>query len=51
MKYGNVDMKGFSITRSNIENKVNHYYRINGEGNGSIEFNGNSYSNLLINAL
>lgn len=52
MKYGNIDVKGFSVTNSNIENKVNQYYQINGaSGSSVIDFGGNNYSNLKINAL
>ncbi len=51
MKYGNVDIKGFNITHSNVENKVNYYYQINGGGNNTIEFNGNSYSNIKVRTL
>jgi hypothetical protein len=51
MKYGNVDLKGFKITNTNVENKVNYYYQINGGGNSLIQFKGNNYSNLKINAL
>jgi len=52
MKYGNVEIKGFNITNSNIENKTNHSYQINGNNNKSnIQFDGNNYSNLRIRAL
>jgi hypothetical protein len=51
MKYGGVDIMGLKITNLNIENKVNHHYQINGGGDRVIRFEGNSYSNLKINAL
>lgn len=51
MKYGNYDIKGFNITRSSVEEKVNHRSEINGGGNRSIHFEGNNYSNLQIKAL
>ncbi|MDR1202945.1 MAG: hypothetical protein LBL58_15125 [Tannerellaceae bacterium] len=52
IKYGNADVKGFNITNTNIEDKVNHYYQINGaSGSSVIDFDGNNYSNLRINAL
>jgi hypothetical protein len=51
MKYGSVDIKGLKITGTQIENKTNYHYRINGGGNRLIRFEGNSYSNLKINAL
>jgi hypothetical protein len=52
IKYGNVDIKRFNITNTNIENKVNHYYQINGaSGTSVIDFDGSNYSNLRINAL
>lgn len=51
MKYGNYNIKGFNITHSSVEEKVNHYSEINNGKGGKIYFNGNSYSNLKINAL
>jgi len=51
MKYGNVDVDGFNITQSNVENKTDHYFQINGGGSNTINFDGNSYSNLRIKAL
>lgn len=47
MKYGSIDVKNFNITHSNVENKVNYNYQINGGGK-TIYFNGNNYSNLRI---
>lgn len=51
MKYGNHTVKGFNITQSSTEDKVNHYYEINGGKKGRIYFDGNSYSNLRVKAL
>ncbi|MDR0429702.1 MAG: hypothetical protein LBH58_04405 [Tannerellaceae bacterium] len=52
MKHGNLDVKGFNITNSNIENKVNYYYQINGgNSNNVIDFEGNNYSSLKIRTL
>jgi hypothetical protein len=52
IKYGNADVKGFNITSTNVENKVDYYYQINGaSGSSTINFDGNSYSNIRINAL
>lgn len=52
MKYGNVEIKGFNISNTNIEDKVNYYYQINGgSGSSIIDFAGNNYSNIKINAL
>ena len=51
MKYGNVDVKGFNITNSTVEDKINHHYQINGGGNSIIRFNGNNYSNIRVRAL
>ena len=51
MRYGSVDIKGMKITNSTIDNKVYHHYQINGGGDRFIRFEGNSYSNLKINAL
>jgi hypothetical protein len=51
MKYGNVEIKGLKITNSNIENKTDHYYQINGGNNKTIRFDGNNYGSLKINAL
>jgi hypothetical protein len=51
MKYGNVEIKGLRITSSDVEDKVDYYYQINGGGNKTIHFEGNNYSSLKINAL
>lgn len=51
MKYGNLNIKGFDITKSEVEDKVNHYKEINGGRGGKIEFDGNNYSNLQIRNL
>jgi hypothetical protein len=51
MKYGNISVNGLTITESNIDNKTNHYYRINGGGGGHIRFQGNNYGSLQVNAL
>lgn len=50
MKYGNYDIRGFNITNSYTEDKVNHYYEINGGKKGEISFDGNNYSNINVNA-
>ena len=50
MKYGNHDIRGFNITNSYTEDKVNHYYEINGGKKGDIIFDGNNYSNINVNA-
>lgn len=49
IKYGSYDIKGFNVTRSNVENKTNYRSEVNGGGGGRIEFEGNNYSNLRIN--
>jgi hypothetical protein len=52
MKYGSIEMKGFNITHTAVEDKVNYNYRINNaSGSGSINFEGNNYSNIRIKAL
>lgn len=51
MKYGNADVKGLTITDSTQENKENYYYKINGGGSRTIQFNGNSYSNIKVQGL
>lgn len=51
MKYGNHDINGLDVTNSSTENKVNHYYKINGGNKGHIYFDGNNYSNININGL
>jgi hypothetical protein len=51
MKYGKVTTGGLKVTSSNIDNKTHYYYQINGGGSRSIQFNGNNYSTLIINAL
>jgi hypothetical protein len=52
IKYGAADIKGFKITDTSIENKVDYYYQINGGSSSSvIDFEGNNYGNLHINAL
>lgn len=50
MKYGNYDIKGFNITSSNVEDKINFQSEINGGKGGRILFEGNNYSNLNIKA-
>lgn len=50
MKYGNYDLKGFNITDSSVEEKVNFRSEINGGNKGRIEFEGNNYGNLKIRA-
>ncbi|MDR1623973.1 MAG: hypothetical protein LBS04_03265 [Tannerellaceae bacterium] len=51
IKYGSIDMDGFSITNTTVEDKVNYYYQINGtSGSSSINFDGNNYSNIRIKA-
>lgn len=51
MKYGDYDIDGFNITRSEKEEKVNFKSEINGGGPHKIYFGGNSYGNLKIKAL
>ncbi|MDR1203123.1 MAG: DUF4097 domain-containing protein [Tannerellaceae bacterium] len=52
MKYGSIEMKGFNITTTAVEEKVNYNYRINNaSGSGAINFEGNNYSNIRIKAL
>lgn len=51
MKYGNHNVKGLNVTDSSTEDKVNHYYKINGGSNGHIYFNGNNYSNINVKGL
>lgn len=51
MKYGNFDIKGFNVTRSEKENKKNYYTEVNNGGQRTIRFGGNSFSNLIIKAL
>lgn len=51
MKYGNRSVKGFNITDSSTEDKVNHYYEINGGNHGHVYFNGNNYGNIKVQAL
>ncbi|MDR0428077.1 MAG: hypothetical protein LBH12_05690 [Dysgonamonadaceae bacterium] len=49
MKYGELKVKDFNITRSNIENKVNYYYQINGgSSHRVVNFKGYNHSNLNI---
>jgi hypothetical protein len=52
IKYGSIDVKGFNITHTTIEDKVNYFYQINSSsGSSAINFDGNSYSNIRIKAL
>lgn len=51
MKYGNRHVKGFNITDTRTEDKVNHYYEINGGNKGRIYFDGNNYSNIDVSPL
>ena len=51
MKYANRHVSGFNITNSSTEDKVNHYYEINGGNKGRIDFDGNNYSNINVKAL
>lgn len=51
MKYGNHNVSGFNVTNKSTEDKVNHYYEINGGNKGRIYFDGNSYSNIRVKAL
>lgn len=51
MKYGSRNVSGFNITNSSTEDKVNHYYEINGGNKGRINFDGNNYSNINVKAL
>ena len=51
MKYGNHSVSGFNVTNKSTEDKVNHYYEINGARKGTIYFDGNNYSNIKVKAL
>lgn len=51
LKYGNHNVSGFNVTNKSTEDKVNHYYEINGAKNGKIYFEGNNYSNISVKAL
>lgn len=51
MKYGNHNVSGFNVTNKSTEDKVNHYYEINGGKKGTIYFDGNNYSNINVKAL
>lgn len=51
MKYGSRNVNGFNITNSYTEDKVNHYYEINGGNKGRIYFDGNNYSNIKVRSL
>lgn len=51
MRYGNFDIKGFNVTRSEREDKKNYYTEVNNGGQRIIHFEGNSFSNLTIKAL
>lgn len=51
MKYGNHNVSGFNVTNKSTEDKVNHYYEINGAKKGTIYFDGNNYSNISVKAL
>ncbi|MDR2498367.1 MAG: DUF4097 domain-containing protein [Tannerellaceae bacterium] len=47
--YGSVDMKGFTLTHSNVS-KSEHSYTVNGGGNAYVSVNSNGYSNVSIKA-
>ncbi|MGM9758651.1 MAG: hypothetical protein ACI30I_00870, partial [Parabacteroides sp.] len=51
MKYGDLEMRDFDITRERKGEKEYYRYEINGGGNRSIRFYGNNYSNLKIRTL
>lgn len=51
LKYGSRNVSGFNITNSSTQDKVNHYYEINGANKGHIYFDGNNYSNINVKAL
>lgn len=51
MKYSNHNVSGFNVTNKSTEDKVNHYYEINGGKKGTIYFDGNNYSNINVKAL
>lgn len=51
LKYGNHSIGGFNDIEKRTEDKVNHYYDINGGKNGKIHFNANNYSNIKVKAL
>lgn len=48
MKYGNYSIKGFNVTKQEVEDKNNYRSQINGGSNRRIEFYGNKYGNLNI---
>lgn len=48
MKYGDFNIRGFNISRSHVEDKVNHTTEVNGGRDGKIYFSGNNYGNLNI---
>lgn len=48
MKYGKYDISGFNSVQTSVEEKVNHYSKVNGGSNRSVYFEGNNYSNLRI---
>lgn len=51
IKYGSYELKGFHVTRSSVEDKINYFSEINGGTGGNINFEGNNYSNLRIRPL
>ncbi len=51
MRFGNVDLGGFTPAVSNVDkDRENHYYEING-GRSEIQFNGNGHSSIRIRKL
>lgn len=51
LKYGNHSIGGFNDIEKRTEDKVNHYYEVNGGKNGKIHFDANNYSNIKVKAL
>lgn len=48
MKYGNYNIRGFNVTKQEVEDKSYYRSQINGGSNRRIEFYGNKYGNLNI---
>ncbi|MEG1543863.1 MAG: hypothetical protein RR382_04980 [Tannerellaceae bacterium] len=51
MRYGKCSIKGFNTTHSSVVNKTEYHYEINGGKGGTIQFDGNEYSNLNVKQL
>lgn len=48
IKYGKYDISGFNSVQTSVEEKVNHYSKVNGGSSRTVYFEGNNYSNLRI---